>query len=76
MPLNVTMPNEELSSSQFLVHYGPGLPVTLAGDASAYGIDHGAVISHTMPDGTEHPIASVSRECPSFSLAFIACLKV
>lgn len=50
---------EELSSSQVLVHYDPALPLTLAGDASAYGI--GAVISHTMPDGTECPIAFASR---------------
>ena len=50
---------EELSSSQVLVHYDPALPLTLAGDASAYGI--GAVISHIMPDGTERPIAFASR---------------
>ena len=37
----------------------PLLPLTLAGDASAYGI--GAVISHTMPNGSERPIAFASR---------------
>ena len=47
-----------LTSSKVLVHYDPTLPITLAGDASAYGI--GAVISHVMPDGTEHPIAFAS----------------
>ena len=48
-----------LTSSKVLVHYDPSLPITLAGDASAYLI--GAVISHTMPDGTECPIAFASR---------------
>ena len=54
---------DELSSSRVLVHYDPALPLTLAGDASAYGI--GAVISHTMPGGTEHPIAFASRSLSS-----------
>ena len=43
-----------LTTSQVLVHYDPTLPLSLAGDASAYGI--GAVISHTLPDGSEQPI--------------------
>ena len=43
---------QALVSSNVLIHYNPQLPITLAGDASAYGL--GAVISHTLPDGSEH----------------------
>ena len=39
--------------------YDPKLPIHLAGDASNYGI--GAVLSHVLPDGTEHPVAYASR---------------
>ena len=46
---------DQLSSNQVLVHYDTTLPVSLACDASQYGV--GAVISHLMPDRTERPIA-------------------
>ena len=49
---------EALTSSDVLVYYNPSLPIKLAADASAYGV--GAVISHTLPDGTERPIAFAS----------------
>ena len=48
-----------LTSPNVLVHYDPTLPIKLAGDASAYGI--GAVISHTLRDGSERPIAFASQ---------------
>lgn len=48
-----------LANDKVLVHYDPNLPLSLACDASAYGI--GAVIQHTTPDGQEHPIANASR---------------
>ena len=48
-----------LNSSQVLAHYDPTLPITMAGDASVYGI--GSVISHVLPDGSERPIAFASQ---------------
>ena len=54
---------QQLLSSNMLVHYDSTLPIVLAGDASAYGV--GAVISHIMPDGKEHPIAFASRTLSS-----------
>jgi len=46
-----------------LVQYDPP-PLTLACDASAYGI--GAVLQHIMPNGEKHPITHAS---PSLSPA-------
>ena len=48
-----------LSSESFLVHFDPTLPLTLACDASAYGI--GAVLAHRFADGLERPIGYASR---------------
>lgn len=48
-----------LMEAPVLAHYDPTLPIRLAGDALAYGI--GAVLSHKFPDGSERPIAYVSR---------------
>ena len=47
-----------LASSQVLVHYQPDKPVTLAVNASPYGI--GSVISHQL-DNDDRPIAYASR---------------
>ena len=41
------------------MHYDPNLPLRLAADASSYWL--GVVLSHVLKDGTEHPIAYVSR---------------
>ena len=48
-----------LSSDQVLVHFDPEKPLGLACDASNVGI--GAVLFHRYPDGSERPIANVSK---------------
>ena len=50
---------QSLASIQVLVHYGPTLPLKLAGDASEYGVR--AVLSHMCRNGSERPIAFASR---------------
>ncbi len=48
-----------LSSDNVLVHFDNKLPLGLACDASSVGI--GAVLFHRFPDGSERPIANVSK---------------
>ena len=50
---------DELTSSMVLAHYNLDLPIKLTADASAYGV--GAVFSHVLPDGSEHPVTFASR---------------
>lgn len=52
-----------LASDQVLVHFDPNKPVGLACDASNVGI--GAVLFHRYPDGSERPIANMSKTLTS-----------
>ena len=50
---------DALQANSLLVHFDESKPLILTCDASAYGI--GAVLSHTMEDGRDRPIAYASR---------------
>ncbi|XP_058028035.1 uncharacterized protein LOC131192675 [Ahaetulla prasina] len=52
-----------LTSDAVLVQYSDSVRLTLACDASSYGI--GAVLSHLLPNGSEAPIAYFSRTLSS-----------
>ncbi|XP_055350040.1 uncharacterized protein K02A2.6-like [Paramacrobiotus metropolitanus] len=54
---------DDLTKATQLVHFNPELPLVLAADASKYGI--GAVLSHRMPDGSDKPIAHISKTLTS-----------
>jgi len=49
---------EALISAKVLVHYDPSKKLILSCNASPYGV--GAVLSHELDDGTEHPVAFAS----------------
>ena len=48
-----------LTSDKCLTHFDSSLDLTLASDASDYGL--GVVLSHKMAEGAERPIAYASR---------------
>jgi len=50
---------EMLSTDMVLAHFDPSLPIGISCDASSGRI--GAVLFHRFPDGSERPIANVSK---------------
>ena len=50
---------EMLTADMVLAHFDPSLPVGISCDASETGL--GAVLFHRYPDGSEHPVANVSK---------------
>jgi len=48
-----------LSAADVLAHFDPSLPLGVACDASAVGI--GAALFHRYSDGSERPIANISK---------------
>ncbi len=50
---------EQLTKAPVLEHYDPSKPLTMAADASPYGV--GAVLSHVQEDDTEKPNAYAFR---------------
>jgi len=50
---------ELLSTADVLAHVDPSLPLGVACDASAVGI--GATLFHRYSDGSERPIANISK---------------
>ena len=60
-----------LISTESLSHYDPQLPASLACDASSVGV--GAVIFHTLPNGTEKVAAYASRK---LSVCVCVCVYV
>ena len=50
-----------MASETVLSHFKPTQAVTLACDASPYGL--GAVLSHVLPDGTEHQLLMHREHC-------------
>jgi len=58
-----------LQSANHLVHFQPDLELILVSDASDYGV--GAVLSHRMADGKEHPIGCLKiTEQESLAIIF------
>lgn len=50
---------EMLTADTVLAHFNPSLPVGISCDASETGL--GVVLFHKYPDGSERPVANVSK---------------
>ena len=57
-----------LQSSDLLVHFDSKLEITLACDASFYGV--GGILVDKMSDGTDRPVGCTSRSLSSAEIHY------
>ena len=57
-----------LSAENILPHFNPDLDIGISCDASESGL--GAILFHRYPDGSERPIANISKTLTSTQMKY------